>query len=250
MKKAFTLIELIVSLSLVGIILLGIISINTVLNYNNQDYGQRYAVKSETQITLNHILNNASLAVGNGATDSFGNSEKGFLIGAGPCPGTPGDLGCSDSVNNPNSFCIHQDIPSGSSLDTTVVNNPASAPPNYTNSRWLCYTFYGSGAATPYQIFYCSMAYNDNGAGTRGAASCHGVANALYLGTAYSISNLSGASSPPSFTSTTGFSMTIQNCLNNANPPGTCKSTGTSTDPANNPEVQVSGSVIPSQESF
>ena len=65
-KTAFTLIELIVSSVLVSVVVLGIFSINSVLNNNNQDYGQRYLVKSETQATLNHILNNASLAVGSG----------------------------------------------------------------------------------------------------------------------------------------------------------------------------------------
>jgi len=238
-KTAFTLLELIVSLSLIGIILLGIISINTVLNYNNQDYGQRYLVKSETQTTLNHILNNASLAVGNTVVDPYGNIEQGILIGA--------------AVGDANSFCIHQDIPvppqvplAGYNIDNTPVNNPASAPPNYSNSRWLCYTRYPSSDLTyPYQIRYCAMPYIDS-ASNRGAANCLSgteTVGPFYLGTAYSI-----VTPVPTFTSTTGFSITIQNCLNNSL--ASCNSSGTSTDPANNPEVQVSGSVIPFQESF
>lgn len=233
MKKGITLIELIVSLSLLSIIVLGILSINTMLNYNNQDYGQRYFVRSATQTTLNHILNNASLAIGNTATDPYGNVEQGILIG-------------QSGVGDPNSFCIHQDVPSGSSLDNASVNNPASTPPNYTNSRWLCYTYYGSGAGTPYQIFYCAMPYNDS-ASYRGAASCKSAqvtVGPAYLGTAYSIIN----PNPPSFNSTTGFSITIQNCLNNALT--TCDPSGISRNPGSNPEVQLSGSVIPSQESF
>lgn len=230
MKRAFTLIELIVSLSLVSVVILGIFSINSVLSNNNQDYGQRYAVKSETQVTLDHILKNASLAVGDAATDSYGNSEQGILIGT--------------AWGDPNSFCIHQDIPSGSSLDTTVANDPAGAPPNYPNSRWLCYTWNYTFASVihPYQIGYCSMAYNDSGAGTRGAASCNGVGNTLYLGTAYS-----SPAASATFNSATGFSITLQNCLNNS--ASSCLGSS-STDPANNPQVQLSGSVIPAQESF
>ena len=53
-KTAYTLIELIVSLLLASFVVLGIYSIDQVLNNNAQDYGQRYLVKSGTQTTLNH----------------------------------------------------------------------------------------------------------------------------------------------------------------------------------------------------
>ena len=75
-KTAFTLVELIVSLVLVGIVLLGLASITTILGTSNQDYGQKYLVKADTQTTLNHILNNASLAVGSGTSDAFGNQDN------------------------------------------------------------------------------------------------------------------------------------------------------------------------------
>jgi hypothetical protein len=64
-----------------------------------------------------------------------------------------------------------------------------------------------------------------------------------FLGTAYSFK--------PSFTSTSGFSITIQNCLNDSEPaPRACNGggDGISGDPVNNPEVTVSGTVFPSQE--
>jgi hypothetical protein len=233
-KTAYTLIDLIISLMLVSVVILGVFSINTVLSNNNQDYGQKYSVKSQTQTTLNHILNNAALAVGNGTLDPNGHSEIGILVGA--------------QVGDPNSFCIHQDIPSGpysapTTIDNATANNPSSSPPNYTNSRWLCYTW----SSVTYQINYCAMPYNYNLA-NRGAANCSSgnvTSGPFYLGTAYKIT--------PAFTDSEvsgqmSFSATILNCLNDSL--ATCSNTGTSADPANNPETNLSGSVIPSQESI
>ena len=108
-KTAFSLIELIVTSLLVIIVMLGAFSINSVLTNNNQDYGQRYSVKSVTQITLNHILNNASLAVGSGTADNYGNIDQGILWGAGNPPEiTNGVYNNFNGVGDPNSFCIHQ----------------------------------------------------------------------------------------------------------------------------------------------
>jgi hypothetical protein len=86
------------------------------------------------------------------------------------------------------------------------------------------------------------MTYN-TASSHRGAGSCIGSSsNFQFLGTAYSMTNPS-----PAFTSASGFSITIQNCLNdsaascyNANP--------ALQDPINNPQVQVSGSVFPPQQ--
>ena len=216
-KTAYTLIELIVSLALVSVVVLGMFSINVVLNNNNQDYGQRYLVRSETQATLNHILNDASLAVGS-ATTVNGYTDQGIVLGGDPT------WGWGDS----NSFCIYHGSPS---------------------TTWGCYTWFPStDIKAPYQILYCTQPYNTSSSHF-GAASCPNTAQ--FLGTAYSISYLNGISTPPAFNSTTGFSITIQNCLNDA-ATGTeaCAKTGTSNDMANNPEVQVAGSVFPPQESF
>ena len=54
-KTAFTLMELIIALVLVGVILMSIVSINLVLNSNGTDYGQRYLVKSTTQYLKPHF---------------------------------------------------------------------------------------------------------------------------------------------------------------------------------------------------
>ena len=213
-KTAFTLIELIVSSLLVAIVILGIFNISMVLNNNNQDYGQRYLVKSQTQITLNHILNNASLATGSAANVGAPSVlDQGILIGAA--------MGAADN----NSFCIHQ-------------NNGGDV--------WVCYVFDPSS----HQISYCNKVYNlSDGAGYRGASGACSAA-AQFLGSAYSITSTSGtslASSPLFLSSSTQllFAINILNCLNNAL--SSCQASGVSSTPSDNPEVQQSGSIIPLQ---
>lgn len=223
-KTAYTLIELIISLVLASVVILGIFSINMVLNGNHQDYGQRYLVRSETQATLNHILNNATLAVGSGYPDSFGNADLGILSGAGNPPG----------VGDANTFCIHQ-------AANANISGSASA-------LWLCYTWYPSGGTYPYQIMYCTFSYTAATANPsfRGALPCSTISSPLtgptFLGTAYS-------NPAPAFSTTTdNFSITIQNCLTNSAATCNASGVGISSDPVNNPEVQVSGSIFPPQE--
>ena len=238
-KKALSLLELIIASVIVVIVVLGIFAINSVLSNNNQDYGQRYSVKSATQVTLNHILNNASKAIGSETIDSKNNLDEGILIG--------------NEVGDPNSFCIHQDIPI-LLPDNTTVNLTPGTPPNYANSRWLCYTWYPpTDLNYPYQIRYCAMQFDyTNTKSNRGAAGPCG-AGSLYLGTAYGTAIIGAFANNVSFNATSGFSITIQNCLNNSetiNSLPTCNGSGNgkSSDPVNNPEAQVSGSVFPSQE--
>ena len=231
-SSAFTLIELIVASMLVVIVIFGIFSISNVLQNNNQDFGQRFLVRSETQITLNHILNNAALAVGSASTvGTPAVLDQGILVGA--------QMGAADN----NSFCIHQQ-----QAGLVSVANP-------NGDIWVCYWLDNTvGSGTYQQIWYC----NKNFSLTPGDADAFREANGAclagttqYLGTAYSITNLNGVNnSPPTFNSTNGFSITIQNCLNNAAAaPAACSATGTSGDPVNNPEVQLSGSVFPPQVS-
>jgi prepilin-type N-terminal cleavage/methylation domain-containing protein len=220
-NTAFSLIELLVALTLLSIVILGIFSINGVLVNNNQDYGQRYLVRSETEITLNHILKNASLAVG-----SANINDNGILLGA--------DLG------DANSFCIHQ-----AGINTGIGNNLI----DNASDIWLCYELIGN------QINWCAETYNAGITLTllRGASKCSTSATLIaghpitFLGRAFSITRLNGVLSTPSFDGTTGFSITIQNCLDNT--AVTCLNTGTSTDPVINPEVQISGSIFPPQMS-
>jgi prepilin-type N-terminal cleavage/methylation domain-containing protein len=227
-KTAFSLIELIVALTLMSVIVLGIFSINMVLVNNNQDYGQRYLVKSATQITLNHILNNASLAVG-----SANANDEPFLIGT-------TNYGASDpnGVGDVNSFCMHQAGGAGNNL----INNASGI--------WLCYQLTGN------QINWCAETYVP-GNDPRGALSCSAASAGgfliagvpiTFLGTAHSITTLNGVSSPPVLDPITGFVITIQNCLDDS--AASCyNATPSLQDPANNPQVQISGSVFPPQMS-
>ncbi len=225
-QTAFTLIELIVSLMLVSVIVLGIFSINMVLSNNGQDYGQRYLVRSETQTTLNHILNDVSLAVGSATyVGSPSVLNQGILIGS--------QMGAA----NNNSFCIHKQ-PNGS--DT-----------------WVCYWLDTTPADSTYQeIQYCNKTYNLNdAAGYRGAGGSCQVGTTQFLGTAYSITNLPAGSTltqSPYFVSSGGqllFSIVIENCLNDS--AASCYNSNSALqDPVNNPQVQVIGSAVPLQESI
>ncbi len=218
-KTAISLIELIVATVLVAVVLLGIFSINMVINNNNQDFGQRFLVRSETQTTLNHILNNAFLAW----TDP--NNDPSFLIPT-----------LADPTNN--TFCIHQP-PDKNQLDNSnIINsqNPAGI--------WLCYFSDGT------QIQWCAENYNalppnygTSSCATAGANIIPFAGNNItFLGTAFSQFSIL----PPTHNNGM-FNITIQNCLNNA--AGSCKNTGVSTDLANNPEVQLSGSISTPQAS-
>ena len=240
-KTAITLIELIVSMVLVSVVLLGIFSINAVLSNNNQDYGQRYLVRSATQNALNHVLNNASSAIG---------SISGSTV---ILYGTNGTLGLGPDLGNYNAstFCIHQNIPATPTGTNTIDNQPPNASPGppYTSDRWLCYTWYPSGNALPYQIWYCAMAFTQSppyyGASNCSAENAANItAGPVYLGTAFTAPNVTYP------TASNGFSITVQNCLNNsATGTATCGNNGVSGDMVNNPEVQISGNVTPDQVS-
>jgi hypothetical protein len=244
-----TLIELIVSALLVAIVILGICSINMVLSNNNQDYGQRYLVKSESQLILNHILNNAALAVGTAGTDQFGNSNIGIEIGPGSAQW--------GSAQIDESICIHQagkSTPGGQNLA------------NWPFDIWACYTWYPLGDTDPsYEIKYCAMPYVSSAitGDLRQAFNCefapvpipiNGVRGPIVLGT----SNTDFANNATFIANGTQllFSLTIQNCLNNTalscNGNGLIPglTPGHSSDEANNPEAKVSGSVVPAQESM
>ena len=250
-KKAITLVELIIATVLVSVVLLGIFAVNSVLSSNNQDYGQRYLVKSATQTTLNHILNNAALAVGSAATDGSGNAvDLGILIGT-TNYGAP-DTTC---VGDDNSFCIHQ------ASGANILNNTTTYP----NGIWLCYTF----LPATYQIEWCAELYDayvapNVNVNPRGASSCPTAvtnntiipagASPTFLGSAYSITNPAGSTllQTPVFV-TSGpllFSINILNCLNDSATSCNHGVNGTSSDPVNNPEVAITGSVTPSQESM
>ena len=240
-KTGFSLLELIIAAALVSVVILGIFAVNNVLTGNNQDYGQRYLVKSVTQTTLNHILNNASEAIGSGTYIVNGASnfqDIGILYG-------------QTGVGNARTFCFHQDISTtlagGKNIDNNPPNSSPTAPPytgalNNNPTRWLCYTWYlPTNVNYPYQIHYCTKTYDYTKA-YQGAGKCTG-ATSTYLGTAASNPVLSINFST---TTATGFNITINNCLNNS--AGSCFAQSAPVDPVNNPQVSLSGNVFPAQE--
>lgn len=229
--KATTLLELIVAISLISVIVIGLFSINMVLSGNSKDYGQRYLLTSETQAALTHILNNATLAVGSGTSDSYGNLDLGIMIGTGnSMTGDPGVplTGSSPLTKDPNSFCIHQ------GANNNILNS--------NNDIWLCYTW----SPSSYEINYCTMPFVPaTGANSyRGATSCT-TNNSTYLGNSFT---LPAATFSTAAGGSMAFKVTIQNCINDNASPQTCSSSGTSLDPVNNPEIVKTGTVYPMQE--
>lgn len=244
-NTGFTLIELITATALVVIVILGIFSINMVLSNNNQDYAQRYLVRSATQTTLNHILNNAVLAVGSGTTDQWGNQDVGILIG----PGGPAHWASvpNGGFQNDETICIHQ------AANNNLINSGSDI--------WLCYTWYPPlGNSNDYQIKYCVLPYASTATSgqLRGAANCN-FANAdgftvtagpTNLGTSNNdfMTNATFNTNGTNVGSTMLFTLTLQNCLNNAAASCNGGGAGISSDPVNNPEVSLTGSVTPTQE--
>ncbi len=232
-KTAFTLIELIVSLMLVSVIILGVFAISVVFRDNNLDFGQRYLVKSETQATLNHVLNNLSLAVGDG-TNINGDVNYG-IMGAGVY-----------------GVCVHQ------AKNNNIINSSSDI--------WLCYNWYGPGTATtsssgPNQIWYCTMPYNTSSPGgtylgawvfppfvfAYDTNACNPSVNPYinsgptYLGTAAGFEAY-----PPLYSNgQLSASVMIYNCIDDSSP--TCQWLGISTN-HNDYETEALGSVVSSQQ--
>ena len=103
----------------------------------------------------------------------------------------------------------------------------------------MCYTWNPNNN----QISYCSMPYLPTMAPYRGAASCTHVANAQYLGTAFSNPTVTFGVDGSNSGNQLLFTVSLQNCLDNS--AASCQA---GTDQANNPEIQVSGSAFPTQE--
>ncbi|MBF0503741.1 MAG: hypothetical protein HQL14_01445 [Candidatus Omnitrophica bacterium] len=209
-KTALTLIEMIIATMLVSVVLMGLFSVSTVLSNNTQGYGQRLLLNSQTQATLDHILNDAALSVGSGTkVGGSGQQDQGIMIGP---PAAPG-----------NSFCIHQD--------------PNSTPTNLNDDIWLCYVLElpPAGFAPFYSLYTCQKPYlpNDPNRGTTQlCVAPPGFGAWHFVGTAFSIA--------PQYNNSV-FSITIQNCLNNS--AASCQASGISTDQVNNPEITKIGSI-------
>jgi len=209
---AFTLIELIVSMTLMGIVVAGLLSINVVLTSNSKEYSTKAMLEANTQAVLNHILHNANLAVGSGSkiqlTDGTIIDDKGIMMGA--------------EIGDAQSICIHQD--------------PNNTPNDTSDDIWYCYT--DQGHSSDYQLKYCTRPYTLDPP-YRGASSCGG--SGTVVGTLGAVTFLT-------YDKTSGFKITVGNCIDNH--ADSCTTTESLRDPANNPEVLLTGSVFPPQQAW
>ncbi len=227
-----TLIELLVASSVIGLIMLGVITSNITLQKNTLDYANSYYVLQNTNQSLNHILAAASLAVGTP------NNPGVALYNPRPsrCRSTARNgeayMGqdqtrhnlCAVNSGDPNTFCFHQNV------DPTDVTWPGMVDP--TKDRWLCYTF-----SSP-NISWCTKTFSS------GPSSCSGSGNVETgtLGTAKTVTasfslNSYCFSIPCDGRQKALFNVTIINCKD---PTANC-----SPGNANNPYVVKSGSVSP-----
>ena len=205
--KAFTLVELLVASGVVGIVMLGVISSNMAMQRDTIDFTKNYSLIQNTNNTLNHILNSASLMVGSPSDVGFAYKTLGtFSIGI-------DDLGhpvYALLTGDNNTFCFNQ-----------------NDPPTY--KTWVCYTY----DPNSYNIYWCKSTNTNTCTGTNGSL----------LGTAKSMPTVTFTVNPThdpnqSWLKKALFEISIDNC---SDPSQVCSSGGGST----NPFVTKSGSVSP-----
>lgn len=145
-SHGLTLTELLISSVIVGIIMLGVVSLDSVIGKKRQIATADNLLALNTRVTVNHMLKNALQAVGYGTQE-----YQGILIGD-----QVGDQG----INGPGTFCVNQDI---KPLSTEVNWTPL----DHSDDRWVCYTL----NPTDHKIYFCEKA-NDVAASYRGAGRC------------------------------------------------------------------------------
>ncbi len=187
--RAMTLTELLISTIIIGIIMIGVISSDSAVRKNAQNQNASTLLTLHTRALVNAIINNA------------------FLIS-----GWKNDSGYSQTGN---SFCFRQDF----KITTGVANNPPT-PTDYSDDRWMCYTF---------SVPDLRSCVKD---AASGAGSC--LSSDTLVGKAFSVTPVPKAS----FDSTNVFSVTI---VNRADP--------TKSKSISNPEVTASAQVSPPGQS-
>ncbi|MBF0490532.1 MAG: hypothetical protein HQL15_07930 [Candidatus Omnitrophica bacterium] len=147
--------------SVASMVLMGALLSTTALQKSANDHGAGYENQSQASLVLDHILHNASLAMG---SDMNKDSDKGILVGS-------AETGDADTV------CIHQDV------DDKGVMHLDSAQ-DTKDDHWLCYSLKTSG--TTRGIYYCYKSYDSSVScpTCRGASACS--VTDKFLGTASS----------------------------------------------------------------
>ena len=219
-QKAYTLLEVMVAFVIVSLVLLGIITTNTSMDTANRAMGLRYTLKADTQAILNHILQNAALAMGSASP-----GDEGIINGFQGAGGLSG--------GNATTFCIHQ--PGTNSGGNNIIANPTDI--------WLCYSY----VAANHTLFWCAETYAA-GADPRTASACSTSGTRIgAIRTLGSVFSIQPVYTVYSATGQSEFDVAITSCIDNA--AATCQAGGTSTSPESNPEIQLSGTVNPLQSS-
>ncbi len=118
-KKALTLVELMISTMLVGLIMLGVASIDYATKQSQQTTTRRSLVAMQAGAILMDMAKNASVATGTSTNIGINSSH----MGAAPW-------------NGPTDLCVRRDI------DATGASN--NTPWDFADDRWVCYTIASS----------------------------------------------------------------------------------------------------------
>ncbi|MBF0489725.1 MAG: prepilin-type N-terminal cleavage/methylation domain-containing protein [Candidatus Omnitrophica bacterium] len=219
-KQAITLVEILVATVIASMVLFGALLSTTALQKSANDFGGSYVNKAQSSEVLDHMLRNASLAMGSDMGPAF---DKGILIGA-------------DETGDANTFCIHQDVDALGVANQTSTGE--STAKDTSDDHWLCYTLATSEDTKG--VYYCYKDYVASGAcpTCRGAGACKvGLSGTRFLG--------SMSSWMPTFT------LKGRQLLFSIHMTSRLKSTSTEkTSDGSNPETTVSGSVTPAVHSF
>jgi len=116
--RAITLTELLVATTVIGIIMIGVVSSDSAIRKNAQNQNAGTLLTLNTRALVNVMISNASLATGYKSDPGFDFPPNAVLT----IQNTP-----------PSSFCVRQDM----NINTKVPNN---TPEDYSDDRWACYT--------------------------------------------------------------------------------------------------------------
>ena len=170
-----TLTELLVTTTIIGIMMLGVVAADHSLSRGEQGASRGAVVTMRVNAMMTNITKNAALAVG---TDS----QRGICISSSTDP----ILACqavADNVTtaNTNYICFHQDfnpvVPAGADpLDQVYWRK---TPGDFSDDRWVCYTRKkGAVAPNPSELFTCIFPFVvGNGPGAPGVDPCNNASD-------------------------------------------------------------------------
>lgn len=236
-NSGFTLIEIIVSSTVVGVLLLGIITASISIQRSSKSAADSYFVTFSTQNLLNHIIQEAYKAVGSP-------SYPGVIIGTAPA-GTDasGNPVFAAGTGDADTMCFFQQN-YGVEMGEIIANGgalPGYLPADAAVPTWACYTYPAVGSYG--DVHFCKNAFVNDSAVNYGAGVCT-TASSGYVKSLGSVKSVT-----PSFSivATQGgaqkalFEVSVLSCLNPA--------LGCASGDAANPAVTKNGGVSPAAHS-